>query len=793
MKQLVSVNLTTRTAKDWVPPVLTFGESLTLALRLYKNSAGSEIEAGLTINSLKASIGIVDARPRGGQCALKIGTDPQSSTNTTAALEFNVAASKLKERINAVDAAAAYGAARVVWSDGSWLIFFGDQTEQVPMTVVDNGMWPVSIGRVTAWQASGKWVHELRFTQAPVAFTSSHDIVLPPSPEVTRIQAGGTDGTEEWNEIQQLYVPAEFRGAYTLKRGFTKTTLLSREDGIDTIQEAMQALGADCWKVTLPVSDKPTIEFIGDYAGQSQELLVTTVEQAPPGDLAFTLVLDRAELAAALRRAGEAVTLPLEIRVIGTDENGFTGEQLALTLDVMIQPPLIWPDMEEVPLLDLLRPYSPKTYVPYGAGNELVGQKYYRAVVGDGVLEEFVIATGLNSETVYVFGRENISGGRQLIDGTDFSVTIDDDNQVTVTALTGAPAEDAWVFVIFSAQTLAQWAADLTVTVPQVVAGGGYPSLPSYMDSTSVRLEALEAILPSIGAPATSSQDSGVVIELPDTKEVLFSKKTAEELKSAWDADGLDATKIGRATMIFPAVHDASLTSYAAGDLPALAVGSVWTNDTAGVLDMGRGIYGGKVAVGGFFASDGRARYAVTRDGATNSYYPTGFHRELWRIFVNEKMLRINRTLDVQFGIALQLANATSNAQWILVIEKGTAPSQSTPSVTGTNLENVVWDTTAILSQRLIITGNRQTHSFGARIKRELVSLVDTIKLDTMLYGVWEGNDAAAPATANFALRARLINFDTENALATDAKGSVVYEIIGASSEGASKPKAVLS
>jgi hypothetical protein len=105
----------------------------------------------------------------------------------------------------------------------------------------------------------------------------------------------------------------------------------------------------------------------------------------------------------------------------------------------------------------------------------------------------------------------------------------------------------------------------------------------------------------------------------------------------------------------------------------------------------------------------------------------------------------------------------------------------------------VVWDTTAILSQRLIITGNRQTHSFGARIKRELVSLVDTIKLDTMLYGVWEGNDAAAPATANFALRARLINFDTENALATDAKGSVVYEIIGASSEGASKPKAVLS
>lgn len=520
MKQLVSVNLTTRTATDWTPPELTFGESLTLALRFYKNTEGTPIDANLTINSLKASIGRVDARPAGGNFKIKIGSEPSSGANTTAALGFDIKASDLKAALNAVSAHSTYGDARVIFTDGSWLIFFGDQSQQVPLTVVDNALWPVSYGRINAWQMDGKWVHELRLTQAPVAFTSSHDIVLPPQPVVTRIQAGGANGDDKWNEIQQVYVPAEFRGAYLLKRGYLKTTLLSREDGPDTLQEALQALGAGCFKVTLPLSNKLTIEFVGDYAGAAQDLLVASVEQAPAGDLAFTLALDRAELAAMLRKQ-DSVTLPLEVRVVGTDEGGFTGELCALTLDVKILRPVIFPEMEEIPTLALLRPYSPKTYVPYGANNELVGQKYYRSTIGDGVQEEFVIATGLNSELVYVFARENISGGRQLVAGTDFSVTIDNDNQVTVTALTGPPAADAWEIVVLSALTVAQWAADLSVTVQQVIAGGGYPALPAYMDATEERLVALEALLPRAGAAGSTSGEKSLKFEYPDIGEIL--------------------------------------------------------------------------------------------------------------------------------------------------------------------------------------------------------------------------------------------------------------------------------
>ena len=71
------------------------------------------------------------------------------------------------------------------------------------------------------------------------------------------------------------------------------------------------------------------------------------------------------------------------------------------------------------------------------------------------------------------------------------------------------------------------------------------------------------------------------------------------------------------------------------------------------------------------------------------------------------------------------------------------------------------------------------------------MSLADTLTLDTLLYGVWEGNNSAAPSSADFALRARLIEFDTEDALASDARGWVVSEIIGATD--GSKPQATIS
>ncbi len=772
MKQLIRINLTTRTAVNWQPPELAFGERLTLALRLLKTSEGEEVEAGLTVSTIKAAIGRVDARPEGGVFSIKVGAGAATNQNTTGALDFDIAASALKAALEAVPDLASYGTPRVVGTDGSWLIFFGEQDAQVPLSVVRNTLWPVSFGRIHAWQVDGRWVHELRLTQAPVAFTSSFDVVLPPPPVVTRIQTGGSDSVMTWNEIQELYLPPEFLGAYQLRLGTGKTTLLSREDGLEVIEEALQALGAGGFKVTLPLSNRANIEFVGDYAGLPMDLLTAHVEQSPPGDLTFSLDLDRAELAALLRRAGgAAVTLPLEIRLTGTDENGLSGELVALSLDVVIRPPVIWPDIEEMPTLDLLRPYSPRTYVPYGANNELVGEKYYRATVGDGTATEFVLATGLNSEVVYVWARENVSGGALLTQGVDYSVTVDNDNQVTVTALDGAPAVDAWVVVAFSAQPLPQWAADLTVTVPQVVAGDGYPSLPDFMDNMSQRVGALEAVLPSIGPGTPTSSGTGMVTIIPEVKEILFARDLDE---GVFSDKGVDAARLNarRAPVMLPAVHDATPTDPLPAPLPSPVAATVWVANGRTLIPGGGGIRSAYVEDDGYVASDGRQLYVATRWASTNSYYPTACERQLFAMALNDKMMAVGRTYEALWGVQTQLIHASCQAQWVLSVQLGTFTAETEPAVLGLNLENVVW-AAPVFEQAIVLSPLSQSHFFGIRIRR----LAGGFELDQQRYGVWAGNNAAAPSSANFAIRARLDRWDTENR--TAPRGYVAWRLVG--------------
>ena len=172
-------------------------------------------------------------------------------------------------------------------------------------------------------------------------------------------------------------------------------------------------------------------------------------------------------------------------------------------------------------------------------------------------------------------------------------------------------------------------------------------------------------------------------------------------------------------------------------------------------------------------ASDGRILFPATREGTTTSYFPTPFERELFMFFINDKMLRVNRTLELQFAVEFQLFHANSRAEWALVIELGTAPADTSPSTPSPdNLQNIAWTAAPALSQRIILTPLKSKHPFGLRVVRK----AGGITCDKMSYGVWEGNNANAPAGANFAVRARLIHFDTENAVAAP-RGWVSYDI----------------
>ena len=67
-------------------------------------------------------------------------------------------------------------------------------------------------------------------------------------------------------------------------------------------------------------------------------------------------------------------------------------------------------------------------------------------------------------------------------------------------------------------------------------------------------------------------------------------------------------------------------------------------------------------------------------------------------------------------------------------------------------------------------------HSFGVVIGRGIVSGAETFTLSQMLYGILSGNNAAAPANANFAIRARLITLKTESI--DPAKGWISYGVV---------------
>jgi hypothetical protein len=176
----------------------------------------------------------------------------------------------------------------------------------------------------------------------------------------------------------------------------------------------------------------------------------------------------------------------------------------------------------------------------------------------------------------------------------------------------------------------------------------------------------------------------------------------------------------------------------------------------------------GALKAGAIVGSDGRSWYPLTWENGTTSFYPADMERELFTFPLNEKMLRPGGELELEFAFAAKLVNANTAAQLLLVVEFGTTPNQVTPATTGVNLSDVTWNAAPLLSQRIILTGQRVDGKFGVAIRR---SLQNAFAADRLLYGIWEAA-GATPNTANLVLRARVKHFDTENSQA-DARGAV--------------------
>ncbi len=658
---------------------------------------------------------------------------------------------------------------------GCWVFQATDDPQ-----VVKNRLRPVSFVRIREWLENGETWREIRLIQAPLAFSGAHSNVLPEGPSIEEIRAGGSESSNddiEVNEIQALTVPSDFRGTYTLTFDFRETRLLGIEDGIEEIEAALNAMWPDGTKrfsVTNPEPDRAHIEFVGPLRDTDQENIVATVKTSEPGVLTFMLDLATAELATALRGLAE-ITVPLEIEleIVGDNEDAEDPDVPGRLVTVFQQAvkvvrEQIWEELSTVQAIDWMNPPQPRDYRPFTPDQIITGTQHYTAAFGNGVLRSFAFDHNLATAAMHVTVRENAANGRMLAP-FEYNARFPSENQTVLEFPTTLPppALNALAVTLSTAGPISAFQAH-THTIAQVV------GLQDALNLLGARISAIELLLPS-GVTPTESLPTGTALEivLPERAEVfpgrfVASFNAAEAIKSG-------ASLPSRGAGLLPAIHDATAAnvSLPLGD-PAGSAGEVFLNNTSGEIALPGGL-GRKtqmVKPNGFLGSDGRVWYRVTHDGTTKSYFPTDFERELFMIFVNDKQLRAGRTFKAEFDLTVAALKAETRAQYLIVIEIGAAPSQTTPATTGTNLEDITWIETPLLSQRLILSGVPMKHHFGCAVARSGAGVLSASRL---LYDAWEGG-AQVPAAANFAVRGRLIQFDTENSVA-GARGFVGYQL----------------
>jgi hypothetical protein len=207
---------------------------------------------------------------------------------------------------------------------------------------------------------------------------------------------------------------------------------------------------------------------------------------------------------------------------------------------------------------------------------------------------------------------------------------------------------------------------------------------------------------------------------------------------------------------------------------PGPYAGRVFSVRQAIFLPSRYGIPSETVHPGDIIASDGRIWYHVTRSDSPgrNSFYPNAMEIEIFRMAINDNMLKAGSVFTTTFEFGLQMFKHDTNVQYLLVVEIAELPETTDPAITGPNLFAVAWNKTPLLQQRIIVTDVKIVHKFGAQVLKSKNGILATNK---KIYGVEVAGDVI-PETANFAIRARLIEFDTEDNV-NDAMGLIFYTL----------------
>lgn len=186
-----------------------------------------------------------------------------------------------------------------------------------------------------------------------------------------------------------------------------------------------------------------------------------------------------------------------------------------------------------------------------------------------------------------------------------------------------------------------------------------------------------------------------------------------------------------------------------------------------------------KLEAPAIYTFDGRGFYQVEQmDPDELVFYPKDFSRELFRIHVNGKQLRLGKRLSLDFSFVAAVFNTNTSVHWGVAIDIG-LPSANPPSPS--NIADVTFLPPS-LDHSFMLTSVPSSHGFGLRVVRKLVDFVDTCVVDRVIYGAVETTETTL-TTANFIVRGRLVRFDTDDHQ-IDPRGLVAFNGLKATLTG---------
>ena len=763
-------NLSTRTLSYTIDPgnvalpTIVQGDIFTLAVRLTETNNNITTVTEPSISTARLSYGPVDAAPTSG--SFKVLVNAVTSTVIT----YGSTAASVAAVLNSIAAATGWS---VLEDQGSYII--GRTSNWVAtsgITIVQNELVPDSFVRVTSYSANTTFYQELRPMQSPLAYTSAFGLIVPPPPNITRVVTGYYDeltGTRV-NEVQRLYIPPSFGTTYQIYRGTARTALLNKDDGAAEIQTALMAgcvtVGAgESFLVENPEDYVANIEFAGTMSGATHDLLTVSVPVSPQGDVTFDLDLNTQGMLAALRGDFE-VTHPLTCELginYGTTATPNVQYITVFQQDMTVQADGAWTGLAAAQRINWLNPPQPVNYIPFTTDQVITGIQSFTAVVtGAG---PWTIAHNLGTEAIHVTVRENISNGYFAALNIDHNVQTATSQSIIVESIMGSVGTTGWAVMISSAGPTSAFLAH-THTIAQIV------NLQDELNSIGTRLVTLEGVLPNgvgvINQPGVNTKP--LTMTIPEQAEVLFTEDTV----GAWGDQGIDKTKLP--------VRGPSLLRSFSGQADNSNIVTVPTVSGAYIYSGGIElppmgyIPGDTVPPSGIVIYDEGRIYQGRQDGDNKTYYPVPYEVELFRVPVNANQFRVGRTLEVKFGLTLQML-AKTDAQYRVVIDVANLSEVTSPATQGMNISSADYNQDKLLDHRIMITQALAPHILGVRLMRSLSSENIVITADKNLYGTYEST-IGTPAGASFILRARLMNFDIANT-ADDVRGWVGYALKG--------------